>query len=320
VNGKPPCPPLLTVPTPPYSGPIWHPSGQFIGFNHVPQTSITHPYGEHCQGEQHWDYDSAGFWLINPDGTNMRRILPYRLQGAAWSPDGEWIAFQLGQTIWKMRFIGTTFDTVSAMNLNPHMSESYVPTWSPDGQWIAFHYVYCSGSIPCGVWAMSSAGQQYGLHLVAERGYFPDWHPFATMALVFMTSGNTGQQLGDSLWRGYVGGPKQLIRFLSEPNTKNRFPKYSPDGSKIVFWSQPPTGVAGNLWLLNSDGTNLRMLTVGGVDGDFGIPFAWSPDGLKIVYTRYHDKWTYDNGTLWTVDIETGVQTQLAFNPMPTQN
>src|SRR3972149_7054266 len=34
-NGKPPCPPFEIVPRPAYDSPIWHPSGQFIGFNHT---------------------------------------------------------------------------------------------------------------------------------------------------------------------------------------------------------------------------------------------------------------------------------------------
>lgn len=104
----PPCPPFLTVPIPPYDSPCWHPSGEFIGFNHTPLLRINYPYGEHCQGVYEWESQQSGFWLINTDGTNMRRIFTYKLQNPVWSPDGEWIAFVLPfgdeRLICKMRF------------------------------------------------------------------------------------------------------------------------------------------------------------------------------------------------------------------------
>jgi hypothetical protein len=80
-GGKPPCGGIDPgiVPAPAYDSLIWHPSGKLIGFNHTPLARITYPYGEGCWGEQHFNRDSTGFWLINSDGTNMRRIFPYTL-------------------------------------------------------------------------------------------------------------------------------------------------------------------------------------------------------------------------------------------------
>ena len=63
----PPCPPNDIVAMPPYDSPCWHPSGEYIGFNHTPLLRITYPYGEHCQGVYEWDPQQSGFWLINPD-------------------------------------------------------------------------------------------------------------------------------------------------------------------------------------------------------------------------------------------------------------
>jgi Tol biopolymer transport system component len=323
VNGKPPCPPLLTVPTPPYSGPIWHPSGQFIGFNHVPETSITYPYGEHCQGDQHFNTDSMGFWLINPDGTNMRRVLPYPLAGASWSSDGEWIAFTgRGENIHKMHFTGVTFDTTVVTNLNPHMHGSYVPAWSPDDQWIAFSYPNCSGTAQCGVWVISPSVGYGGPNPVAHYGNYPDWHP-TNGTIIYVTNALTvgGTDYGDSLWTCMIDGSrKRLLSFLQGAHQSNQYPKYSPTGLHIAFVSHPQSPSTGNLWMMDTTGSNIRQLTTGGVDMDFGTAFSWSPDGSKIVYTRYHDRWTYDNGTLWILNIATGISTQLTFNGTQTVN
>ena len=58
-------------------------------------------------------------------------------------------------------------------------------------------------------------------------------------------------------------------------------PIYSPDGSKIAYhkWG---TGLSGEIWTMNSDGTDPLRLTSGQHDW---YP-AWSPDGKKIAFER----------------------------------
>ncbi len=50
VDKNPPCPPIRTDAPSAYSDPVWHSTGEFIGFNYTPNESIEYPYGEHCQG------------------------------------------------------------------------------------------------------------------------------------------------------------------------------------------------------------------------------------------------------------------------------
>ncbi|MBU2508269.1 MAG: DPP IV N-terminal domain-containing protein [Bacteroidetes bacterium] len=88
-------------------------------------------------GRQHFNYDSTGFWLINIDGTNQQRVLPFNLQTPVWSPDGKWIAFVSGAQIYKMPFSNGVFDTTHVLQLTTNGS-NYFPSWSPDGEWIAF--------------------------------------------------------------------------------------------------------------------------------------------------------------------------------------
>ena len=152
INGdKPPCPPIRIAAPSPYGEPVWHPSGGFIGFNYMPLIRITYPYGEHCQGEYEWKWDSSGYWLIKPDGTNMRRVFPYGLEMVSWSPDGEWIAFGAGAQIYKMRFTGTTFDTTTLTQLT-FEGRNFLPAWSPNPgggaseQWIAYDNTICGNA------------------------------------------------------------------------------------------------------------------------------------------------------------------------------
>jgi TolB protein len=57
------------------------------------------------------------------------------------------------------------------------------------------------------------------------------------------------------------------------------YPRFSPDGTKITFTSQPE-GDFPQIWVINSDGTNARQLTT-----TQGYTSDWSPDGEWIVYT-----------------------------------
>lgn len=300
-----PCLPIDIVSTPPYDSPIWHPSGQYIGFNYTPLESIDYPFGQHCQGQYRWKSDSAGFWLVNMDGTNKRRIFPYKLQTPAWSPDGEWIVFGAGAQIFKMRFTGTGFDTTTLVQLT-NQGRNFFPAWSPDGQWIAYNKSVCEGPSSCGIWLMTSAGTQN--RFLADYGNYPAWHP-STQSVSFFTRevNGAGQAIGDRLWSFHLSSNSaQPGPLLTGQNIDNRHPRYSPDGTQLAFWS------SGDIWMMDINGTNLHKLTQQRTK-DW---LDWSRDGKEIAYVNYRpDDWTYSNGVLWVLSAGTHQTRQLTFNP-----
>lgn len=310
-GNNPPCGGIEPgiVPAPPYDSPIWHPSGDFIGFNHTSLKSIDYPNGIDCWGVQNFVGDSAGFWIINPDGTNMRRIFPYKLPNPAWSPNGEWIAFNLpiGNEvhIFKMKFTGTGFDTTSLIQLTTE-GRNFLPAWNPDGQWIAFDSNDDSPNGMQFIWKMKADGsnkERITYDPSSGEIRMPNWSP-------------GGDKIVHQRYIG-IGSPEIFsmdnsgnnpIR-LTYDNLFDRHPKYSSDGTKIAFGSN------GNIWIMDSVGNNKQQLTTSGVDVSFGLPFSWSPDGSKIVYTDYRsDDWGYNNGTLWILNINSWEKRQLTFN------
>jgi Tol biopolymer transport system component len=78
-------------------------------------------------------------------------------------------------------------------------------------------------------------------------------------------------------------------RFTQLTNTTgiNRYPSWSPDGTKIVFGSNTvtvdnPTGDY-EIYVMNADGSGVTQLTFNTIE-DLGP--SYSPDGTKIAFNR----------------------------------
>jgi Tol biopolymer transport system component len=102
---------------------------------------------------------------------------------------------------------------------------------------------------------------------------------------------------------------------LTINNSFDDFPRYSPDGAKIAYASQPNGGQV-QIWLMNSDGSDQTQLTTEGISAS-DVPFTWSPAGNIIVYIKFrYDQFTAQTGTLWLLNVNTGQEQQLTFNPV----
>jgi len=70
--------------------------------------------------------------------------------------------------------------------------------------------------------------------------------------------------------------------------TSGGVPSWSPDGTRIAFtrWRTP---FAGDLWVMNPDGSGARRLT-----SELGVEEvpAWSPDGERIVFEKNFGEFT----------------------------
>jgi hypothetical protein len=65
---------------------------------------------------------------------------------------------------------------------------------------------------------------------------------------------------------------------------------------------------------MDSSGSSLKQLSNQRIDHIFSV----SPSEDKVVYTLYEpNNWTYENGTLWIIDLISGVKNQLTFNQKP---
>lgn len=248
--------------------------------------------------------DSVGFWLIDIDGTNKRRILPYTLQTPTWSPDGGWIAFVRGPQIFKMPFDGKKFDTTHLEQLT-FDGRNFFPAWSADGKWIAFDSNKESESGLKFIWKMRNNGaSKVRLAFTPQQGEtrMPAWG--TDFSIVHMR------------YTGMGNGSPEVFTMDSAGNAAMRltnnllfeaFPKFSVE-NKIGFVRYTQDGH--RLGVMNADGTNVTLFNQAWISN-----FDWSPDGKKIVF----QKSTYllldkNEGTLWIMDSGGTNQKQLTFN------
>lgn len=93
-----------------------------------------------------------------------------------------------------------------------------------------------------------------------------------------------------------------VAKRLTNGAANNRYPTWSPDGSKIAFTSDRDG--AGGLYVMDASGANVKLL--GKDPAGYAMP-AWSPDGTKIVFYRTKDK----ELQLFVVDAQGGQEQQL---------
>ncbi|HKJ40729.1 MAG TPA: hypothetical protein VKA27_01500, partial [Sunxiuqinia sp.] len=242
--------------------------------------------------------DSVGFWLINADGTSQRRVLPYTLTTPAWSPDGNWIAFSKEAQLYKMPFDGTQFDTTAIVQLT-FEGRNFYPTWNPDGKSIAFNESICNDDFFCGIWVLQLESDEK--KLIGPYGNFPSWHPFDD-TLIYLK--------GDSVWLyNNKSGTRQLVLGITSSYYNNRDLKYSHDGTKIGFTSALISGGGMQLYIADSDGSDLKKITTSGA-----LNYSWSPEG-KIVYLNFdYSRIDETKGTLWIMNVDGSNKHQLTYN------
>lgn len=244
-------------------------------------------------------------FIMNPDGssiTNLTNGLGMNMTPTL-SPDRKRIAFSstrdgLGWDLCVMNIDGTGY-----RNLTPTDGPIELhPTWSPTGEQIVYERQDLYGGSSSGrLWMVGADGASP--HKVTSQFFDqenePSWSP--TQPKIAFSAYRSGTRHYEIYVMNTDG--TQVTRVTDGGGF---CPRYSPDGSKIVYMVHMPTTPVSqyDIWVMNADGTGQTQLTHN--TGDKLWP-CWSPDGSKILfaYSPYGPDLslcTMDpDGTGWTV-------------------
>ena len=143
----------------------------------------------------------------------------------------------------------------------------------------------------------AAAGKERSLPLIAARTLDITVDEGTWLSLDLSPDGSTilFELLGDFYTLPIGGG--EATRITDGP-AYDMQPRYSPDGSLIVFVSDRDGSE--NLWLANADGTDARSLTRG--ERENYLSPVFTPDGQYVIATKGSQLWLYH------VDGGSGVQ------------
>jgi Tol biopolymer transport system component len=259
----------------------------------------------------------AQLFTISPDGSGVHQLTRFSDSDAvwaAWSPDGNRIAFErdfAGHAgIYTMSADGGGLRALTPTGLNGR------PSWSADGKLIVFSTLLLGKR--ASIWVMAADGS--GARRVTSTP-LPAKDACGCMGLNSPTFSPNGKRIAFTRVKSERsaaiftistagGGLTQLTPWQNGVADKI---DWSPDGSRIAF-SSPEfgrPGVSSNVFTVRTNGSGLLKLTDrhGGKINN-GLD-SWSPDGKKIAFASNRNG-TYE---IYTMNTNGSGVTQLTHGP-----
>ncbi len=233
------------------------------------------------------DTRETNLWIVNFDGTDDRAITSGHDNDASprWSPDGTRIAYLAGDEGHTQLYV-RWMDSGQTARLTEMENAPADIAWSPDGKWIAFtSRVPVAGprltnipAAPAGArWADQPRMFDSMVYRFNGLGYL---RPGSTQIFVIAADGGGARQVskGDVSYGSATSGGPQLV--------------WAPDGASLIFsanlradadYEPADTEV---FEMSVADGGPKQLTHRHGPDNEPAI----SPDGTKIAYTGYEER------------------------------
>jgi serine/threonine protein kinase/Tol biopolymer transport system component len=239
------------------TSPVWSPDGQEIALN---------------------IFDSKGInqlWKLSSDGKSLHEMFPAWHEQASkccgqWTSGGKYFVFESQGQIWAARQAGSLFYKVNREPVQltaGTVSYSY-PVPSKDGKTIFAVAGFARGEL-----------ERYNTKSKAFESFLGG---ISAQDVSFSKDGQWVAYVTypeGILWRSRLDGSDKLQ--LSSPPRNAMLPRWSPDGSQIVFYSLEQ-GKPSRIYVVPAAGGAPREL-MPNPSGNQGDP-NWSPDGNRLAF------------------------------------
>jgi Tol biopolymer transport system component len=225
--------------------------------------------------------DTFDIFLINSDGSGLARLTDDPAADEiqpVWSPDLSQIAFVSDATGRNQVYV-FSLNNYEIAQLTDHPEGAIWPTWAPGGDELAY-IVDNEARDQIVVIDVSSGEQSLEQTLaIGDLGHL-DWSPDGNR-FVFAAR-PTVQSPDMDIFSIDVAGAR-LINLTNRP-ANDRFPSWSPDGSRVLFQSDQNGNE--DIFVMQANGSLQTPLTSNMADD--GEP-AWSSGGNRIVFVSDRD-------------------------------
>ena len=164
------------------------------------------------------------------------------------------------------------------VQLTKNPFDDWYPAWSPDGKQIAFCSRTTKGA-DAQIFVMNADGSEVTQLTNTGENCIPAWSPNGAQ-IVYVSRGK-------GIYVMNADGSAQTQ--LTHKSSMLVHPKWSPDGTKIIFESFEQNNT--EIYVVNADGSGLTNLT--NHPADDKEP-DWSPDGKEIVFVSDRHAHSYD--------------------------
>lgn len=267
--------------------------GSLIAYIRTVDKGRTCSHGEACP--------SSRLWIVGTDGSGRHEVISSgaSTQGQpVWSPDGTRLLYVEEGKLYLTDASGGMHEPVDTGCAAPCAQDLQL-SFSSDGRAIVFvrHSTDEAGSFAAVIATMDLAtGRVVELRSTrSEATGGPAWSPDAKQIVFFRLGekddGGPNPPLLAALWLVDTDG--QNLHQLSPTTLAAAYPRWSPDGSRIVFESL--AGDQQDIYTIRPDGTDLRRLTTDGAS----TSAMWTPDG-RLLFAR-------DSGSSpgwWTMEAD----------------